>query len=312
MARFLPDLLIEARTEIIETDDADTRVPLSLANEEFIRISNEIPAGIKSWSFKKYTRLGIAAVILNPATGVPVTNRTMSEEFVPIYPIRVGFEVTEDDIESAEALGQDIVRENLQDNREAIDQKLDIIAYSGEPGTNLRGLANYPNVTRIAFPADGTGSSSAWDDKTPAQILRDMNLVSSQVLEQTAMSKNINRILVPTTALLKLSTEPYTSNGDSILTVYKRNQASMSGNMGVSDIVGHPVLENLGTAGVGLIIGYNTGSNNNKLHIPQGGDFRDMPPSLNGTTWTVPCQMKTAGIEVRKVLELVYADVVVA
>lgn len=305
--RFLRDLLVEARQEVVNANDF---IPLSLANEQYLRIVNEIPRGATAYTFSSYTQLGQAAVILSGATGVPTTNRTVEERLVKIFPIQLGFNVRDDEIETSDALGRNIITEHLADARQGLEAKLDIVSYSGAAGTTLVGMANVPNVTVINFPADGTGSSAAWANKTPSQILRDLNLVALKVPELTALTKSTPRLLMPASKLLYLQTtiyNPNNGNGESIYSVFLRAQLAITN--GVREIVGHPVLETMGTGGVGLMFAYDPASNNNRLHIPQGGDFRDAEPSRVGTTWTVPCQIKTAGIEVKKPLEVVYANV---
>ncbi|NJR72646.1 MAG: DUF2184 domain-containing protein [Scytonema sp. CRU_2_7] len=306
--RLFAEQLEQARQEELELDE---QIPLSLADGRYLTISNEIPRGINSWEIKTYTRMGGAAVILTSATGVPVTNRTVQKISVPVYPIRVGFEVTQEDLETMEALDNvNLLVENLGDNRQALNQKLDLVAYTGEVGTSLQGIANVPNVATIDFPDDGAGASVAWADKTPAQVLRDLNLLAFKVPEQTALTKYVNRILMPATKLIYLQSTPYNDErGESILSVFHRNQAELGANA-INEVYGHPALEDLGEAGAGLMIAYNTASRHNRLHIPQGGEFRDIdPPSVIGTTWTITCQMKTAGVEVRKPLEIAYANV---
>jgi hypothetical protein len=101
----------------------------------------------------------------------------------------------------------------------------------------------------------------------------------------------------------------YNANGDSVLTVFLRNQASLP-NGGIREIIGHPSLETAGTGGVGRIVAYLSTSPANRFHIPQGGDFRDLNPEVRGTTVKIPCQMKTAGVEIERVKEVIYANVV--
>lgn len=303
--RVLEDLLVSAREELLEREEY---IPLSLANEEYIRISNEIPQGQKAFEISTYTRLGRAAIAVSNATGVPVTNRVTRTELVKVFPIVVGFEVTFDDIETAEAAGANIVAENLIDNQDAAEQELDIISYVGAAGTSLKGFANFPGLTRIDFPEDGTGASASWEDKTPDQVLRDLNILAYKVPEQTGLTKFVNRILLPASKWISINSRPYnTLSGDTILATFLKNQSRTNG---VTEVIGHPVLEDLGDDGAGLAIAYNTRSTGNRLHIPQGGEFQDMPYSLNGRTWTVPCQMKTGGIEIRRTLEVVQANLV--
>lgn len=304
------DLLVAARKELIR--EKDQYLSLTLANADYIEISNEIPAAIPAYDFKFYTRYGIAAVILTSNTGVPLVGQSTESRLVKIYPIRLGFEINSDELDLAEALGQNPVTDQLRIVRDGLDQKLDIVAYSGTPGTTLQGLATQPNVTTLNFQANGNQNgatnSASWSNKTPIQVLADLNTFALKVPEQTALTKSINRILMPASTLLYLQSTPYNeSTGESIMSVYLKNQAVMP-NGGVNQLIGHPVLENLSSTNGKLMIGYNSASKENKLHIPKGGDFRDFPAELRGTKYTVPCGIKTAGIECRQPQELVYAN----
>jgi hypothetical protein len=306
MSQFLDSQLYAARKEIIQSQ---TQIPLSLADGSTINIVNEIPASANAWEFSEYTASGQASLILTAATSVPTTARQITTRVVKVYPVRLGFNVTVDEVEAGQENGRNILTEKLMDARDGINQLLDLLCYTGQAGTSLIGIANIPNVTTINFAADGTGSSAAWSTKSPDQIIRDLNQLASTVPTQTGLLRGTNKLILPASKLLYIQTRPYsTLTGESILSVFLKNQANLTP-FGVSIVTGHPALETLGTGGVGLGIAYNTTSRFNRLHIPQNGDFRDLPYSLSGTTWTIPCQLKTAGLEITKPLELAYANI---
>lgn len=310
--RIFEDLLVAARKQI---EEADEYLPLTLVNGQYINISNEIPRAIPAYEFASFTRAGVASVILTRDTGVPVVEESVQKRLVKVYDVRLGFQVDYNELELADAVDDgNIVSRKLADVRTGIDQKLDIIAFTGHPGTTLLGMATNPNITTIDFPADGSQNggtnSAAWDKKTPQQVLRDLNLFALTVPEQTVLTKRINRILMPASSYLFLQSTPYnTGTGESILTVFLKNQTSMP-NGGVTDVVGHPALETLGVGGNGLMFGYDSASKKNSFHIPQGGGFKDLEYSLFGTTYTVPCQARTAGVQIERTLEVVYANLI--
>lgn len=311
MTVFFQEQLEAARQDIIEKD---VIYELSLANGKYIRISNEIPECIPAYEFRYYTRLGQAKVKLNRDSSVPTINEMVDTRMVKVFPVRLGFDIETDELDLSRVLGRNIISEKLQTVREGIDQKLDIIAFQGEPGTTMQGLATNSNVSVISLPADGNqngGTNSAsWINKTPLQILRDLNIIIMKVPEQTKLTRSINRLLIPQSKYLYLQTTPFNpETGKSILAVFLENIA-VAPNGGAVEIVGHPILEGLGTGGVGRVVGYDTRSNGNQFHIPQGGDFRDMDASYSNTTWRVPCQAKTAGVQIERTLEVVYADLV--
>jgi len=67
--------------------------------------------------------------------------------------------------------------------RLAADQFLYNLALMGDAEKGLGGIANYPGVVTLVPPADGTGGVTYWVNsagvgtKTPAQIVRDANLM---------------------------------------------------------------------------------------------------------------------------------------
>ncbi len=305
---FIDEMLSSARREIAE----EPMLPLVMVNPQFISISNEIGRGLKAHTFKQMTRYGVAQVITTRATQVPLVEESEEEYLVRVFNVRLGFEAEYDDLEVAIENGTNIITPKFRTVREGIEREIDIIGFEGRAQTTLKGISNHDNVTVIDFEANGDNSgtpSASWDYKTAEQILADLQRLALEVSVQTANTIFASRILLPVTKLNLIATKPYNSTGESVLTVFMRNQASLPGG-GITDIVGHPSLETAGTGGVGRAVVYNAASRYNRFHIPEGGDFKDLPPSVQGTTTKVSCQMRTAGVEIQRIKEVVYANMV--
>ena len=84
---------------------------------------------------------------------------------------------------------------------------------SGEKG--LGGLINYSGVTATTAPADGTGSATEWVAadgtglKTPAQIVRDINLALQGIYLGTYEQEMADTILLPVEAFNYIAATPY-------------------------------------------------------------------------------------------------------
>jgi hypothetical protein len=305
---FFQEDLATARQALVEAP----MLPLSLANGQFINLVREIGRGVKAHLFRTYTQYGVAQIITTKTTEVPLIDDSSEEYLVRVFPIRAAFQLEEDELELAAATGQSPSTRKLLQARNVIERELDLIAFEGRTDTTLLGMGNNPNVTVINFPANGNENgqtnSVSWANKSAQQILDDLNTVALQIQTQTANTVFATRLMMPSSKLNQISTKTFNANGDSVLTIFLRNQASLP-NGGIRDIVGHPALETAGTGGVGRIVAYDSGSDGNRLHIPQGGDFRDMNPETRGTTVKITCQMKTAGVEIERIKEVVYANV---
>jgi len=306
---WIDDELASARVEVAQAP----MLPLTIVNSQVVNITNEIGYGVKAHTMEQMNRYGVAQLLTTRQTAVPLLEDAVEEYLVRVFPLAIAFQITQDEADLAMSTNKPIVSSKMMGAREALERELDIIGYEGRLSTTLRGIANHPNITIIDFPADGDengGTNSvAWEHKTPMQILRDLNLVATEMLEQTANTVNIDRLLMPISKVNMLNSTVFNAlTGESIMTVFMRNQANMP-NGGVRSIIGHPSLETMGTGSVGRIVGHNTTSRYNRFHIPQGGDFRDLDPSTHSGTTDVVCQMKTAGMEIQRLKEVIYANV---
>jgi hypothetical protein len=119
-----------------------------------------------------------------------------------------------------------------------------------------------------------------------------------------------NRLLAGYDLLLYLQNTPFNSElGTSIYQIFMANQATLIN--GVREFVAHPALDTAGTVGAIRVVGYSTGSPYNKFHIPQGGGWRDSGLDKKGDVWSIETKSNTAGCEIQKIKELIYADVVI-
>jgi len=78
------------------------------------------------------------------------------------------------------------------------DKTLDMSCYLGFPGVGSYGLLNNPRVVAAMAPAGASGSTK-WEDKTPQEILNDVNTIQGDTwaASEYDLSGMANHILVP-------------------------------------------------------------------------------------------------------------------
>ena len=81
--------------------------------------------------------------------------------------------------------------------RRANDALVNKIAFQGDVEHGILGIFKHPNITKYVLPADGEGSATTWDKKTPVQILRDMNNAVSMIVDVTKGVEIPDTILLP-------------------------------------------------------------------------------------------------------------------
>lgn len=188
------------------------------------------------------------------------------------------------------------------------------LTLTGDAAKGLSGLINYGGVTVVDVAADGTGSARNWVNsagtglKTPAQIVRDINLGLQGVNLATSGVELADTILLPVEAFNYIAQTPYSATTtETILSFVQRTNI-------YTIQTGRPltirtVLE-LGRASTqtdGRMVAYKNDENYVKLHLPMPHQF--LPVYQDGPlNFLVPGIFRTGGVEILSTAAVRYVD----
>jgi hypothetical protein len=113
----------------------------------------------------------------------------------------------------------ELLYKGLQINyQKALDQNV----YYGFPSAGTTGLVNDPNVASSLAPLNAGGTSRLWINKTPSEILRDINtlLTNTWANSEYDLEGMANQILVPPTIFGYLNTTLISSAGNQSIMKY--------------------------------------------------------------------------------------------
>lgn len=188
------------------------------------------------------------------------------------------------------------------------------LTLKGDATKGLGGLINYTGVTATTVPADGAGSVTFWVDddgigqKTPAQIVRDINAVLQGIYLNTFQIEMADTILLPVEAYNYIAATPYSAvTMETILSFIQRTNV-------YTLTTGQPLtirtvreLSTAGTGGTGRMVAYKNGAEYVQLHLPMPHRF--LPVYQDGPmNWSVPGIFRTGGVEVLTTSAVRYAD----
>lgn len=189
------------------------------------------------------------------------------------------------------------------------------LTLEGDAEKGLGGLINYQGVNATTAPADGTGGATVWVDangvgqKTPAQIVRDINIALQGVSFQTNHVTLADTLLLPPEALDYIAATPYSATTmETILSfVMRTNLYTLRSGRDLT-IRTVPKLSTGDAAGTGgRLVAYRNDPNEVQLHLPMPHRFlevyRDGP--LN---WAVPGIFRTGGVEIMSEESFRYLD----
>ena len=220
----LDQTLNEPLTSVTWGRDIDLREDVTIGDEasSFTNSTFASPGGLtgpsgvgggKAWISKDANEItGIALDIGKTTT--PLT----------LWGMEVKYTLPE--LESALKLGRPIDAQKYEGMQLKWNMDIDEQVYIGDTGLNLKGLVNADTVVGSVtnVPADGSGSSTQFVNKTPVQILRDVNEILATTWAQSAWSVIPNELRLPPVQYGYLVSNLVSSAGNtSILEYLKQN-----------------------------------------------------------------------------------------
>lgn len=251
------------------------------------------------------------------AKDVPLADVSQDMQTKTFSMAAIGYQYNIEEVNTAIQVGASLQDRRARAARLAYTKFMFDLTMKGSPEKGLGGLTNYAGVPVAAIPADGTGGVPYWVDaaglgtKTPAQIVRDINIVLQGISLATFDVEMADTILLPVEALNYIASTPYgVTTMETILSFVQRTNI-------YTLTTGRPLtirsLRELGTAGVGAAAGtgrmvaYKNDAEYVKLHLPMPHQF--LPVYQDGPlNWTIPGIFRTGGIEVMSLAAFRYAD----
>lgn len=189
------------------------------------------------------------------------------------------------------------------------------LTVKGNAEKGLTGLINYTGVTATTAPADGTSSSTLWVDangvgqKTPAQIVRDINLGLMGVYRDTNEIEMADTLLLPHEALTYLAQTPYSpTTMETILQFVARNNIytlTTGRELTIRALSALSTGASGGTAG--RMVAYKNDQEYVKLHLPMPHRFLNVYQS-GPLQWQIPGIFRTGGVELLTTKAMRYID----
>lgn len=205
-------------------------------------------------------QVGEAKFVTGATTDIPYVGVTMDQFNSPNYMIASGFEWNVEELNQALIAGVNMSAEKPALSRQVVERRLYQIAMIGatEKGAAFTGLINDTGVTSYTVAATGNGSSTFWANKTPDQILTDVNTLLGGIPTATNEVEYADTLRLPPSAFRYLSSTRLGTNGDSmtILAFLRQNNIYTAETNQPLDIQSIPELGTAGTGGNGRMVAY--------------------------------------------------------
>lgn len=253
---------LEVRTKEILTKAKEER--FFLEDGKLVSFSDDFEMGARTHTYRIMDVMGRASIIANGVLKSEDMNLYISERSVPIQYIWQKFTFPFMDELHASFASVDMRGAQLEAAAQFIYNAIEEIGWVGVPGTDTVGLSNNPNVNILTLPADGVGPNpTRISSKTPAQQLRDLNLIAGTTQRVSKRAFVADTMLV-TQDVWDSITSTYLNIGFNSQTVYAAFLENQRLQNGIKVVEVIPQLENAAPGSLPLVICYK--KSNRALH----------------------------------------------
>lgn len=273
-----------------------------LKGMSLVPISQAVPAGADTVTYRSFKGVGIAKFLSDYASGnIPradVIGTEVSRK-IKSYGNAIGYSIHE--LAQSQYTGVNLTNEKLRYARQAVEQFIDRVILVGDATYGMNGLLNYPGFTEYTVVNDGTGASKLWSTKTSDQIIRDIAGMVDAVYVGTNGTENPNTILLPQARYTYIARTRMGTNNDTTILEYAQKVFPQ-----ITRWDWVPELATIGAGTTARMMALSIGPNWIECEIPVMFDVQ--PPQTRGLEFEVYCHGRTGGNQVYYPLAFSYAD----
>lgn len=292
----------QRQLEHIKARSYDTRYA-ELKARQLFPVSNEGGSGVTSITYRTYDQAGSAKIINAYADDLPRADVAGKETTIPVRSVGISYGYNLDEIQASQLTGSSLDQRRANAARRSNEQVVNDVAFFGDTASGLPGLFSNPNIPTGAVVNSGTGT--AWANKTPDEILFDINDLFADIFETTKMVEQGNTLLLPPTQWSYIMSTPRATNSDTTIAQYIATNSPYLGS--IDDII--PVNECTATHNPELtadaMVAYDRNPDKLQLEIPV--ELEMLPVQQKNLEFVVPGRSRLAGLNIYYPLSLAIA-----
>jgi len=266
-------------------------------------VSNEGGPGVTSITYRTYDQAGAAKIINAYADDLPRADVAGKETTIPVRSVGISYGYNLDEIQSSQLTGSSLDQRRANAARRSNEQVVNDVAFFGDATSGLPGLFSNPNIPTGAVVNPGSGT--AWVNKSPDEILFDINDLFADIFETTKMVEQGNTLLLPAAQWSYIMSTPRASNSDTTIAQYvAANSPYLTS---IDDII--PVNEcaaaNNPELSADAMVAYDRNPDKLQLEIPV--ELEMLPVQQKNLEFVVPGRSRLAGLNIYYPLSLAIA-----
>ena len=256
-------------------------------------ITHEVPEGAETVTYYSYEKTGMAAIISNYATDLPRADVKGKPSTAYVKSIGDSYGYSVQDMRASRMAGKSLDTRRAEAARYAIERTTNVIAFAGNKEHNLMGMLSEENdVPLYTIGNNEAGNSTAWKNKSAAEILNDINGMFGY---QSALTNDVERadtLALPPEAFIDISTRQIPNTGLTVKKFVMDNAPYLKNIISAPELAAKSADTNPYGENVALL--YTNSAEKFSLEIPMA--FYQYPLQNRNLEVVIPCEERVAGI----------------
>lgn len=254
---------------------------------ELIPVSTEAGAGAEAIVYEQYDQTGIAKIISNYADDLPRANVKGKEFTARVKSVGNSYGYSLQEIRAAQFAGKSLTDRQATAAARAQREEWNRIAFFGDAEHNLQGWIGAANVPSAPVAA-GASTNTEFNDKTPDEIVKDVNDQLNGIVDLTNGAEIPNTHVSPVAQYTLMATTRMSSGTDTtILEFLQKAHPTVSFEWANE-------LKGAFPGGTDGMIAYRRDPETMTLEMPQM--FEQLPVQERGLEYVVPCHSRIGGV----------------
>lgn len=272
-----------------------------LKGRSLVPVDTSVNPGAQVISYHQYTPVGMAVLIANYAQDLPRADVFVKEFFSKVAGIGNSYGFSIQEIRAAKYAGVSLDQKKANAARRAHEERHESLIRLGDSTAGLLGLLNQPNVTVYTVPNNAANTSALWVNKTPDEILKDMNGIVNKIVKDTKEVEYPDTLLLPLDQYTLVNTTPRHANSDTTILEF-----FLSKNDWVKQVIPWSALTTAGSGGTARMVAYRRDPDALQYIEPQ--PFEQLAPQTEGLEIVTYCHGRSGGVVVYYPLSIAYGD----
>lgn len=256
-------------------------------------ITHEVPEGAETVTYYSYEKTGMAEIISNYATDLPRADVKGEPTTAMVKSIGNSYGYSVQDMRASRMAGKSLDTRRAEAARYAIERKTNEIAFAGDAKHKLMGILSTDNdIPLYTLANNEAGNSTAWKDKTAAEILADINGMFAYQSKITNDVERADTLALPPEVFIDISTRQIPNTGFTVKKFLMDNAPYLKNIVSAPELAEGSASTNPYGKNVALL--YTNSAEKFSLEIPMA--FYQYPVQHKNLEVIVPCEERVAGI----------------